>query len=895
MSWLSRLRNAAHSARLDAELREEMESHIENRTEALIAGGMSPADAAREARKRMGNELLHRESSREARLFPWLESLLQDVRFGFRMLRKSAGITTAAILALGLAIGACTAAFSLIDALLLRPLLVDHPERLVALSYPAVLAGRPDEDSFSYPVLQQFRAAAASSADLFGIGYGPGYERASFGGGEEENARVTWISGDAFGILGVPPALGRTLNSEDGARRNLAAVIGYAFWKTRFGGSPDVLGRWMQQTSTGRRFQIVGVARKGFDGFEPGYLTDVWLPLEDTTPDAKNLAKADFRFFAVCGKLKPGVARERLQQELQPVFAASRVELQPALERSGVPHGEMPRILSAQLKIEPSATGHANIVRRQFQQPLWILGIVAALILLIACANLANLFVARAQAREKEMAMRVAVGAGRARLMQQMIVECGLIAAAACMAGLAFAQFAAPALVDRLMPSTMPAYLDLQLNARIFAFAALVGLGATLLFGAIPALRASSVSPDAALKSGGRSSARTRALRPLVAAQVGFSFVVLFVSGLLLVSFRNLMNVDLGFTKRGVILLGLDGRRLPEAASNRISILAALDRIRQLPGVQAASMSNIELVAGPFAPSIRPFIRIPGQGAPDQGAQYLSVAPGFFDTMQIRRLSGRDFTAADLAADAPAVIVNQAFARKYFPDHDSLGRRFERGDDSGWASQQIVGVVADAKYNSLRETPSPTIYAPLRWVGASRLAVRTAESPAAIGPLLRQALAEASPAVRVSMMELESKKIDDGILPERLLALLAAFFVVVAAALAAVGLYGVLSYLVVRQTKEIGIRMALGAQREAVARMVLADMALMIALGSALGLAGGLALARYLQSMLFEVKPSDWTSAALPLAALAAIVAIAALGPLTRAFRVDPGAALRCE
>ena len=388
---------------------------------------------------------------------------------------------------------------------------------------------------------------------------------------------------------------------------------------------------------------------------------------------------------------------------------------------------------------------------------------------------------------------------------------------------------------------------------------------------------------------------RTRALRPLIAAQVAFSFVVLFVSGLLLVSFRNLMNVDLGFTKQGVILLGLDGTRLSGAASNRTAIMETLDRIRQQPGVQASSMSNIELVAGPFAPMMRPFVRMPGQAGASQGPLYLRVAPGFFDTMQIRMLGGRDFTAADLAADVPSVIVNQAFARRYFPNGDPLERRFERGDDSGWAPQQIVGVVVDAKYNSLRETPSPTVYEPLRWVGAARLAVRTAENPAAIGPLLRQAVTEANPAVRVSMMELESKKIENGILPERLLALLAGFFVLVAAALAAVGLYGVLSYLVVRQTKEIGIRMALGAQRGTVARMVLTDMALMIALGSALGLAAGLALARYVESMLFEVKPSDWTSAALPLAVMAAIAAIAALGPLTRALRVDPGAALRCE
>ena len=258
-------------------------------------------------------------------------------------------------------------------------------------------------------------------------------------------------------------------------------MLGYSFWQSRFGGSPDVLGRSIS-ASSGRRFQIVGVAREGFYGLEPGYLTDIWLPLEITHADVKDLMNPAFDFFAVWAKLRPGIAPERLQKVLQPAFAASRLELRRGLEQNGVPPGEMPRILHAQLKVESAANGHANIVRLQFRQPLWILGIVAGLVLLIACSNLANLFVARAEAREREMAMRAAVGAGRARLVQQMIVECGLIAAAACVLGLVFAQAAAPTLVDRLMPSTMPAYLDLQLNARVFLFVALAGLAATLLF-----------------------------------------------------------------------------------------------------------------------------------------------------------------------------------------------------------------------------------------------------------------------------------------------------------------------------------------------------------------------------------------------------------------------------
>jgi putative ABC transport system permease protein len=825
----------------------------------------------------------------------WIDSLLQDFRFGFRMLRKNPAPALAALGALALAIGACTAAFSLIDALLLRPLPVAAPDRLVALSYPAVIRGRSDGENFSYPAFRRFREAAGPDADLFGVSFSNGLAEVAFSNSESERARLNWISGSAFGALGVPPALGRTLNNDDGLHGD-SAVLGYAFLKRRFGGSPDVLDRAM--TANGRTFRIAGVAAKGFNGLEPGFLTDIWLPIESMRASVNNLADPSIEFLDIWGRLKPGVTPEALRQKLQPAFTATRRELARGFEAGGIPPGEMPRILTAALKVTPSGTGRANIVRLQFERPLWILGIVAALVLLIACSNIANLFAARAEAREREMAVRAAVGAGRMRLLQQAFVECALIAAPACLIGLALARGAAPLLVDRLMPSTMPAYLDLELNARGLLFTAIAGTFVTLLFGAIPAWRAATTLPEAALKSGNRSSARLGATRFLVVAQVAFSFVVLFLGGLLLISFRNLMNVDLGFTKQGVLLLGLDGRRVNDAAPNRDAIVSILNRVRSEPGVEAASMSNIELVAGPFAPIVHPFLRMPGQTTGKQGPAYLRVAPGFFETMRIRMITGRDFTDADLAPEGSAVIVNEAFVRRYFPGSNALGRRFERvnGESlNSWTPQIVVGVVSDAKYNSLRESVRPTVYEPLRYVGASRLAVRTAREPGAIAPLLRQVIHEASPDVRVNMVELESTKIANGILPERLLAMLAGFFVVVSAAMAAVGLYGVLSYSVSRQTREIGIRFALGAPRDAVAMSLLSRIALAIALGAALGLAAGLGVARYMESILFEVKPSDWTSAVIPLASLVAVAALATLEPLARAVRIGPGEALRHE
>ncbi len=296
MSWFSRLRNSLHSAKLDRELREEMDAHSAERAEALIRRGMSPDEAAREARRRLGNRLYLRESSRNARLSPWIESLGQDLRFGVRMLRKNSSATFAALIALSLAIGACTAAFSLIDALLLRPLPVAAPDRLVALSYPSIVSGRPDGESFSYPALQRFRQTAGTDAGLFGESSNTGLAETTFGSAEPERARVNWISGQAFGIIGVPPALGRTLNTSDEGQSD-AAVLGYDFWKRRFGGSPDVLGNVMR--TNGRVFRIVGVTREGFSGFEPGFLTDIWLPLESNRKGAFGLGNDKIGYICI--------------------------------------------------------------------------------------------------------------------------------------------------------------------------------------------------------------------------------------------------------------------------------------------------------------------------------------------------------------------------------------------------------------------------------------------------------------------------------------------------------------------------------------------------------------------------------------------------------------------
>jgi predicted permease len=829
----------------------------------------------------------------------WLGSLLQDARFGVRILAKERAVTSAAVLSLSLAIGACTAAFSLIDALMLRPLPVPEPQRLVGFVYQPLrtLPGaRPEDDHFSYSLLQRFRQAAAGQVELFGMTvWGPLQSAVFDNAGTLERVRAQWISGNGLATLGVRPMLGRLLTEADEQldQKRSAAVLSYGFWMRRFGGNPAVLGRWL--TMNRIEFRIVGVTGRNFSGVEPGYLTDLWVPLT-TDASARILLIPAYDRFVVCGRLKAGVHPEQVREVLQATFTNFRQEqvgnMLTYMSLAGTGGGETPeeqvaRYVHTRLNVTSAARGHETFLRWQFERPLWILAAVAGLVLLIACSNVANLLVARAAARGREMAMRAALGAGRLRLVRQVLTESGLMAGAACVIGLAFALWITPSIAGLMGTTEAPIYLDIRPDGRVLAFLALVGLLTTFLFGLAPA--------------------RMGVLRPLLAAQVGFSFVVLFVAGLLLISFEKLTSVELGFSKN-VLLFNMDmrgpgsggpGPRGGVGLGEKARALQGelLDRLRRSPGVQAAGTSLFALMGGASTPIISPPVRFPGRGPEPTRPRFLAVSPGFFAAMQIPLLSGREFTAQDITPGVPAaVIVNQTFARQFFPAEDALGKRFERmvDDDGNYGAQEIVGVVRDSKYNNLREAGAPTVYQPAGGVG-SMVEVRTAGNPLAMAAALRQEIERVDASLRVTGMTLESTRIDETILQERMLALLGGFFALVAVVLAAVGLHGVLSYAVVRRTKEIGIRLALGAPVSSVIRLVTGDVALAVAIGVAGGLAGGFALARSLASLLFEVKPSDFGSVAWPLASLLLASAAAAIPPAMRAARVDPMEALRYE
>jgi len=882
MSLWTRVRDVLRGDRLNRELDEEFESHIAE----AVAHGRN----ADEARRAFGSQLRQREASRAVRVAGWLDGLRSDVIFGWRQLRRNRVTSAAAVLSLALAMGACVSAFRLIDALLLRPLPVTAPEQLYEISYNGTgLGGKPYTfDSGSYPAFRKMREAAKGEADLIAVSYAARTDLTYASDEEMEKAYRQFVSGWMFDDFGIRPALGRVLMERDDLEPGKVpvAVISYDYWDRRFERDPKVVGRTFRIGND--IYEIVGVACKGFTGTEPGTVTDIFVPTMMEAPAIGSVNSFWLRTFV---QVKPGTVLGPLQDKLQALYTA--IERERSKGWTNLPKSVTEQALKTRLTLIPAAEGVSGM-QRDYRSALTTLGVLVLLVLLIACVNVANLMTALASARAREMALRVSIGAGRLRLVQMVLVESLMVALFAAAVGGLFAWWSAPLVVRMINPPDNPARLVLSADWRVFGFGSALIVAVTLLFGLLPALRASGVKPVSALKGGDDPHGRRRLMHGMVAAQVAFCFLVVFTGGLFVSTFNHLSHVPLGFFPDRLLTLETVTREgLPAAAWEQMA-----DQLRTMPGVESVAMAGWPLMSGTMHNNP---ISVHNAPPSDVMGFYLATSPGWLEAMKIPLLEGRDFRVNE--ADPQVTIVNQSFARQFFGSENAVGQRFKTAGSK--TEYEIVGVAGDAVYRNIREPILPQMYVPFRSLDkdgilASRsegtIFVRTKNANAsALGPDLRRAVHGARAEFRVSNIRTQQEIIDAQTIRERLLVMLGVFFAAVSLLLAGIGLYGVLNYSVLQRRREIGIRLALGARRGTITRLVTGSVLTMVVAGVVAGITLGLGLAKYIETLFYQVKASDTGMLTLPAGVILVVVVLATVPAVLRALRVDPAEILRSE
>ncbi|WP_080508000.1 ABC transporter permease [Bryobacter aggregatus] len=818
----------------------------------------------------------------------WLDSFRADAVFGWRQLKSRKVTSGAAILSLALATGACTAAFRLIDALLLRPLPISHPERLYSVAFEGIGAdGRVSTyDSCSYPMFRQLRTAIQEQAESVAVSYAERIDL-SYGRDEEmEKAYRQYVSGAIFETFGLRPARGRLLSASDDATPGAhpVAILSHDYWTRRFAQDPNMIGRRFRMGD--ELYQVIGVAEERFTGTETGTVTDVFLPMMMRTP---RILTSDSTFWLrTLVVLQPGAAAEPVRERLRATFRSIQQERAKGL--TGMSPRRLEQFFQEKLLLDPAASGRSNL-QRDYGRTLLALGILVLLVLLIACANVANLMTAQATARAREMALRVSIGAGRWRLLQLVLVECAWIALLATVIGGFFAWWSAPFLVGLIHSPDNPARLVLPGDWRVAAFSLALACGVTFLFGLAPALRASAVQPVHALKGGSDPHARRRMMHALIVLQVSFCFVILFVAALFAASFDKLTRQPTGFSAERI--LNLQAIALQPQSPAYWDQVA--DRLRSVPGVEAVAQTVWPLMSGQSAVGT---IVVNGAPPSETPADFLKISPGWFSTMRISLIEGRDFSPAD--TNPPVAIVNQSFAKQFFNGENPTGKWFENEH----RRFQIVGFVQDARSrDDLRRPIRPTAYFPLHTVdtagsfmpmGRGTFVVRTqAANPMNLAPILRQEVSGTGAAIYVSDIRAQVEINLARTVRERLLALLGMFFAVLAMLLAGIGLYGVLDYGVLQRRREIGIRLAIGAQASDIVRRVTGEAMAMVMVGAVAGIVLGVAALRYIETLLYEVKGTGVGMLLIPSLILVTASSLAMLPAVIRAVRIDPVAMLR--
>jgi len=893
--FLLRFKALFAKRRMDREMAEELDFHQAMLREKLLRQGVPEASVEGATRRVFGNPVRWHERLRELWQFRTLENLRRDVYFSIRLLRRSPGFTAVALLTLVLGVGANTAIFSLINGLLLRPLPVPHAEDLAVLG---MIQGSPTPRySFPAPFFRSLERRHEVFSDAFA------FEQNTFqvrGNSNNENINGQYVSGQFFRALQTPALLGRTLTTEDdvagGNPAGLAVVISEHFWRSWFGGASDVLGRKLQIDNT--MLTVAGVMPKSFIGANPLQLSEIFVPLsaEPILEGAHSMTAAGHHgwWLTVMGRLQPGVTVEQANAALLPMSMPILHEAVP--EAAWIARAEKQHF---RFTAEPGSKGFTYI-RFTFRKPLMAVFAMCGGVLLLACLNLASLLMARGAARERELATRLAMGATRIRLIQRLLMESLLIALIGTMIGLAAAPFVSRALATMLMSGggARAVHLDTSLDFRVFAFAALAAVVAAVLIGLLPALQATSRNLHDHIKDGQHATQaheRRRVLpKAMMAAEVGLALMLAVGAGLLSTSLVRLYRTDIGFDPKGLVNIALktdkqalDGEALLGLYKQYGETLSHQPGVRSVSFARTVPLSNMEW-DGDYKVA----------GGSTHNSHVNSVAPAYFQTMRIPLLEGRDYSWTDTLTTGRKIILNQTAAKLYFPGRNAIGQNILSDPDN--KSYEVIGVVGDAKYDDLRTPAPPTGYLPITQNEVkgkpSYTAVVRVDGPA--GPLAgaaRSIAAQMAPDIPAPVMRTMESVIDASISSERVMALLSVFFAGCALLVTGIGLYGTLAYATARRTSEIGIRMALGARRAQVVRMVFRENSIVAVAGSALGLVAAVLASRALASFLYSTSARDPWVMVVAVAAVVVIASAASLLPALRAARIEPMAAIRHE
>ena len=906
MDWLSellrRLWMLMRGQQFDADLNEEMRLHVELREQEQIQAGLSPREARQVASRRFGNATVLKEKSHMAWGWDWLESFVQDIAYGSRGMLRSPALTTVAVLSLALGIGANTAIFSLLDAVMLRSLPVRDPAKLILLgtgNLSGITGDFARTELYSYPFYRQMREENQVFSDTAAIFSMPNDVHGFVEGRtESEPMNVQLVSGTYFTTLGVRAFVGRTLNDADDSSEgdHPVAVVSYAWWKRRLAQDPNVLNRKLKLGAT--TYNIIGVAPPEFFGTKVGEAPDMWVPLsmvKEVPPNYGGYKDNFSESLLIMARLKPGISISEATSNVNLLFRQSLLGF-PDAELS---QENLQKLDSTKVPLTPMATG-VSALRRQFSEPLQILMAVVALVLLIACANIANLLLARSTARSRELAVRQALGAPRTRIIRQLITESLLLALVGGVLGVALASVA-NRLVLRMVSGgldTIP--LDVSVDTRLLLFTLAVTIATALIFGTIPAFRGTRVQLTDTLKArrGPQgTSGKNPLAKALVITQVALSLVLMVGAGLFLRSLVNLNNVDIGFNKENVLRLEIDsssagytpGEPREVALNQQIE-----ERVSALPNVKAASFSAFTFHEGSWGSNVV----VPGMHIDeDIIVKHNVVGAGYFATMQIPLLAGRNFSYSDTSTSQKVAIISEHTAKMLFPLGNPIGRHYRLGDNKPENDVTVIGVAKDVKFHDLAEEPVDLDYFPYTqhpW-GFGDFEVRYTGAFAPVAAAVQQTIHSIDRNLPITHVTTLDQQVARSITNQRLVAQLSAFFGLLAVFLSCIGIYGVMSYVVTRRTNEIGLRMALGAGRSNMLWMVLREILILVAIGVVIGVPVTLAGDRLVSKMLFGLRPSDPVTLVSAAVILLIVAAIAGYLPARRASLVDPMVALRYE